>query len=167
MHFEAVKRYIIQKFNAEEVHGIEADDACAMAQYADPENTCIASNDKDLLMVPGNHYNWQKKIHQFITEDQGDVNFYIQLCTGDGTDNIYGLRGVGPAKAAKIIEGCTSSRERYEAVRQAYHEAEREDIADVARQIWMSKHEPDDWRVPEEDIVPEPYNYAANTTNHG
>ena len=149
-HYDAVKRYLIKEFNAEVVNGSEADDACAMAQYADPENTMSASIDKDLLMVPGWHYNWVKKEKHFITEEQGDDNFYIQLCTGDSTDNISGLRGVGPVKAAKIIKGCTTPREKYEAVREAYLAAERTDIADVARQIWMSKNELDDWRVPTE-----------------
>lgn len=148
VHYDAVKRYMAA-YNAEEVHGIEADDACSMMQCsAEPETTMIASNDKDLLMVPGWHYNWQKQIKQFITEDQGDYNFYIQLCTGDSTDNIYGLAGIGPAKAAKIIEGCTTARARFEAVSTAYQSAGREDLHTVARQIWMSRLEPDDWEEP-------------------
>ena len=183
-HYDAVKEYLIKRYDTEVVNGIEADDACSMAQYAAVDtsrvmsmyatvddclkarynNTCIASNDKDLLMVPGNHYNWQKKIHQFITEDEGDYNFYTQLLTGDSTDNIFGLADIGPARAKDILKGTTNSLERYNACREAYESMGREDLEDVARQIWMSKYNPDDWMPPKSANG---YNYAANNTNYG
>jgi len=156
VHYVAAKAHIINKWGAIEVEDMEADDACSMDQWKDIQSTpeghrldsMIVSIDKDLLMVPGNHYNWVKKTHTFIPHSEGDYNFHVQLLTGDSTDNIFGLVGIGPAKAAKILEGTTTPRERFEACRRAYTQAGRDDISTVARQIWMSKNKPDDWEEP-------------------
>ncbi len=41
-------------------HGIEADDVLAEIQTADPENTLVATIDKDLMQFPGRKYYWNK-----------------------------------------------------------------------------------------------------------
>lgn len=154
-HYEIVKDYMIGHYGAEIVNGMESDDACSIAQWQDFLNndeptTILVSNDKDLDMVPGYHYNWLTQDQYFITEEQGDLNFYMQLLMGDkAVDNIQGLHGVGPVTARQILADATNSSERYAACVAAYEERGRTDIEDIARQIWMSKEQPDDWRKPE------------------
>jgi len=144
-----VKEYLIEHEGAEVVDGMEVDDKVSIEQWEDMTNTMIVSVDKDLDMVPGYHFNWVKNKKYFITEEQGDVNFYTQLLTGDRTDNIHGLVGVGPAGAGKILEGASGSSERYSRCVDAYQDHGRDDLEKVARQIWMSKVIPDDWQPPE------------------
>jgi hypothetical protein len=148
-HYNAVKRCLVEEFGAQIVEGMEADDAVSIEQYRSEEETCIVTVDKDLDMVPGWHYNWVKQDMYFITEDEADVNFYIQLLTGDRTDNIHGLHGVGPVTAKKYLEAANTPYERYQVVVGKYDDAGRDDLEAVARQIWMSKNEPNDWSPPE------------------
>lgn len=161
-HYDAVKRRLVERYNAVTVDGMEVDDKLSIEQWqdyiawynatgGDPEVgplTCIVTLDKDLDMVPGWHYNWVKGEKYFITEEEGDVNFYIQLLTGDRTDNIHGLSGIGPVTAKKLLDGAGNPVERYKRCVDTYREAGRDDIEDVARQIWMSKNEPNDWEPP-------------------
>lgn len=88
--------------------GDEADDALGIAQSrAVPGKTIICTNDKDLDMIPGLHYNWSpskisKGVYE-VDEIEGLRNFYTQLITGDGTDNIPGLFKHSKRKATEKI----------------------------------------------------------------
>lgn len=101
IHYEAVREYLIKKFNAEVVYGMEADDRIGIE--ATKAESVIVSIDKDLDMIPGWHYNFVKKEMYSISEKTAYYNFYKQLLVGDPTDNIPGLKGIGPKKAAKIL----------------------------------------------------------------
>lgn len=159
-HYDTVKECLIREFGAVIVDGMETDDKLSIEQWRDYEQchaaireyefqTCIVSIDKDLDTVPGHHYNWLKKEQYFLTEDEASVNFYTQLLTGDRTDNIRGLDGVGPVTAKKYLEAANTPYERYQVAVDKYDDAGRDDLETVARQIWMSKHEPNDWSPPE------------------
>jgi hypothetical protein len=156
VHYDAVKRYIIKKYDGQIVNGWEADDACSMEMYEKPDSVLV-SNDKDLLMVPGHHYNWQKQIHTDITETEGMLNFYNQLLSGDSTDNIPGLYALTGQKCTAAIKNglqfCIGDKELWDYVLAVYQEHDPEvteqQVDDIARQLWMSRKYPDDWRKPE------------------
>jgi hypothetical protein len=94
--YEEMRKYLVNQWGAIMVHGKEADDAMGIAQcQAEDNTTIICSCDKDLLMIPGWHYNWQKDGAQQVSIEQGWRNFYYQLLIGDATDNIPGVPGVG------------------------------------------------------------------------
>lgn len=159
VHYEALRKYMIDRLGAIVVEGYEADDAVSMAQYANIDNTIIVSIDKDLDMVPGWHYNPNKNEKYWVTEEEGIKFFYTQLLTGDRTDNILGIPGVGPVKAKAMFDGveeepnpeqcmyhdCCIAYEEY------YKDKEKGMAAlkENARLLWMSRKEPDDWRAPE------------------
>lgn len=63
----------------------------------------ICSIDKDMKQVPGWNYNPKTKDLSFISGDEAERNMLTQLLTGDSTDNIKGVPGIGPAKAKTII----------------------------------------------------------------
>lgn len=98
-------------------HGWEADDqvrAWAWEAQQDGNPWIIAGIDKDLLQIPGTHFNYggskkkpltEDEKWKFIDYDEGDFRFACQLLTGDTIDNITGIKGVGPVKAGKAIEG--------------------------------------------------------------
>lgn len=87
---------------------LEADDLLGLNQT---EETCIVSIDKDMLTIPGWHYNFVKDEFTYITPLQALSLFYTQLLTGDAADNIKGAKGIGAKKAANILEHCYQEEE--------------------------------------------------------
>lgn len=65
--------------------------------------TTLCSPDKDLKQVPGEFYDFGKKIGGHITKAEAEKCLWTQVLTGDTTDNIKGLPGIGPKKAEKIL----------------------------------------------------------------
>ena len=110
-HLDLLRDYLNSawKFPIEQYQ--EADDAIGIAAYAkDPEDYVICTTDKDLNMIRGWHYNMRRNEKFWIDEDETLYNFYTQVLTGDRTDNIPGLHGIGPKKAAKILKGLKIGR---------------------------------------------------------
>lgn len=116
-HYEFIRNYLVEEYNAEVVYGEEADDALG---YSQTERTVIASVDKDLLMIPGKHYNFVKKEMYNISPQQGLYNFYWQLLNGDTGDNIPGCPGIGPKSIEKLIHSDMSEEELFCVVRNTY-----------------------------------------------
>lgn len=96
-HYEKVRKLLVDKYNAELITGQEADDAIGIEQYRMAskydsfEGTYIASIDKDLKMLEGDHYNLNSRLIEHVSAEEGLKNFYGQILKGDTTDNIPGL----------------------------------------------------------------------------
>ena len=106
-------KYSVSK-GAVQADGMEADDLVSIWAYEAIDNNeeyVICGIDKDLLQIPGHHYNYGKDTWQMVNEEEALHNLYIQCLTGDATDNIPGLKGIGPKKAAKILTGVPLSRQ--------------------------------------------------------
>jgi hypothetical protein len=138
---EKVRQYLIATFNAEVIDGQEADDAMGIAQTND---TIICSIDKDLLMIPGMHYNFVKD--EFIEVDHygAMVHFYTQCLMGDRADNIKGIEGVGVKKAEKILANTYTEHQLFNAVRDAY--GNDEEFIMNARVLWIRRNPNEDWK---------------------
>jgi hypothetical protein len=80
----------------------------------------IVTTDKDLQCISGKHYLIHKEQLVHVSEADAKYMYYYQLLVGDQVDNIPGLPKVGPKKAEKILEGCTTDEEFQEAVVSAY-----------------------------------------------
>lgn len=116
--------YMCDRWNAVMSNGMEADDLVSIWAHEAREQELdyvIVGIDKDLLQIPGEHYNFVKRSHQFIDDNTGDFNLSIQCLTGDATDNIPGIRGIGPKKAATILHGVPMQR-RWNRVRAAWRQ---------------------------------------------
>lgn len=148
-HLQALRDHLV-KMGCVVVDGQEADDAIGIAAYAsEPDSYTIVSIDKDLLMLRGKHYNFVKKEFTYVTEEDGIRAFYTQLLTGDRTDNIQGIPGIGPAKAAKALKGIEKTEELYEAVKKAYANAGiEEQLLENARLLWIRRKEGEVWEPP-------------------
>jgi 5'-3' exonuclease len=116
-HYTALRDYLITTEGAVVSENEEADDLLGINQERE---TVICSIDKDLLMVEGWHYNWNRDEVVEITKADGLKNFYRQLITGDSTDNIPGQYGIGPKKANDILEGCETVEQYNKAVLDSY-----------------------------------------------
>ena len=138
---EKCREYLKATFNAEVIDGQEADDALGIAQT---EDTIICSIDKDLLMIPGQHYNFVKDEFITVTPDEGIKHFYMQCLTGDRADNIKGIEKIGPKKAEKILAGCVTEQELFNAVREAY--GNDEEFLMNGRVLWIRRKDNEDWK---------------------
>jgi 5'-3' exonuclease len=141
---EKCRQFLIANFNAEVINGQEADDALGIAQTDD---TIICSIDKDLLMIPGRHYNFVKD--EFITQSNFDAikHFYMQCLQGDRADNIKGIPGIGPKKAERILAGCTNEEELFRATREAY--GNDVEFLMNGKVLWIRRKPDENW----EDLV--------------
>ena len=103
LHYQLLKEYLIEQHKAIVAVNEEADDLMGIEQ-SQTTDTIICSIDKDLLQIPGNHYNFVRDEFITITEEEGIHFFYLQLLMGDKADNIPGITGIGVAKATNILE---------------------------------------------------------------
>jgi 5'-3' exonuclease len=124
VHYEDLKEYLILGYGARIAHGMEADDALGITQTTynldNFDGSIICSIDKDLLTIPGFHWNFVKKEKQIVSDFGALTNFYGQFLIGDNADNIVGCAGIGPKKTAKILAPCETEEELFEAVVNTY-----------------------------------------------
>lgn len=99
---ESTKLYLYEKYGAVQVHGYEADDAIATDMTQTGAIHC--GIDKDMLQIPGMHYNYVKKEWKTISEEDAILILYRQILQGDNSDNIPGLPRIGEKKAADAIQ---------------------------------------------------------------
>jgi hypothetical protein len=116
-HYDAIRNYLLEETVCEMVEGIESDDALGIYQR---EDSVICSIDKDLLQIPGHHFNFVKNEFKTITEVEGWRNFYKQVLTGDRADNIPGLFRVGDKMANKWLKAHESPSAMYKVCENAY-----------------------------------------------
>lgn len=133
IHLEYLQNVLLKDWKAEVAFDEEADDALGINQKQD-HSTCICTIDKDLLQVPGLHYNWVTGKSRSIGDVEANSRFYAQILTGDSTDNVSiatGLScpGIGPVKAEALLEGCNTEEEMFQAVCNAYYKALYKDIS--------------------------------------
>ena len=83
-------QYMDEHWGAISVPNLEADDLVGMWHR---EDTVCVGIDKDLLTVPGLHWNYKHKEYEEVTEEKALWYFYMQMLTGDTSDNIKGLHG--------------------------------------------------------------------------
>lgn len=131
--------HLLEKYDAKQCDGMEADDMVAIWAWE-----CILSEtpyvvvhiDKDLDMIPGMHYNFIKEESYYVDFDTAHYNFMRQLLMGDTADNIPGVKGIGPKKAEKLLEGIPFEK-RYQVVKNTWGgNVEAMNIS--ARLLWMS-----------------------------
>jgi 5'-3' exonuclease len=98
-----VREHLVTGWGARVSDGNEADDEMGISQCAS-ESSVICTNDKDLLMIPGEHFNPVTGVHQIVSPHMGMQNFYFQMIMGDTSDNIFGFDGKKRSKVPKFLE---------------------------------------------------------------
>jgi len=163
VHYEAIREYLVRRWDARVVDGCEADDIVsiiAAAHKYDPEAVCIVSCDKDLTTVPGRLYNFRRREMKVLSAADARLNFYRQLITGDATDNVPGCFRSGKAAAEVLVTQSMTEKEmarsvlaEYEAsrTRKGCPYADRE-ASDVMREmgilLHMQRREGEIWAIP-------------------
>ena len=134
--------YVVNKWQALTVEGIESDDAIGIDQCKEGDNsTVIVSIDKDMDMIPGWHFNWVKNNLYFVTQQDADRFFFWQMLVGDTTDNIPGINKIGPKRASALLDPLDSRIAISQAVqdkyREQYGDTWDEAFREVGRLLWI------------------------------
>jgi len=142
-HLPALREHMIKEWGASVSDGQEADDDVAIAGTEYGEAGIMVSLDKDIDQVAGWHYNFVKKIGYHVSEEEGLFKLYCQVLTGDTADNIIGIRGIGPAKAKKILDDSADEYDMYCRCVEAYEDNE-DRVIENARLLYLrrTKDEP-------------------------
>ena len=121
VYYDEMREYLQEYFGAELITGMETDDACGIEQWVNKDrSTCIVTIDKDLDMIPGWHYNYVKQEMYYVDLATANKKFWLQVLTGDQTDNIQGIPKVGPKTAEKILHGVDGWTDMYNTVAREY-----------------------------------------------
>lgn len=148
VHYQFLRDYLEKEWGFLMITGQEADDAIGIKAYTMDENDYIIMTiDKDLDMIRGWHYNFVKKEKYFIKEEDTMRIFYKQVLTGDRTDNIEGLKGIGPVKAERILKECNTEEEMYQAVLKAY-DGNEERVLENGQLLWIRREANQMWKPP-------------------
>ena len=121
-HLAACRDYLSRVWGARITDGYEADDALGIELSAVGNAGVIVSNDKDLDQLAGWHFNWVTGETYRITRRAADCFLHEQILSGDATDNVPGVEGMGPAKASRCLEGATSRADLVARVQGVYRD---------------------------------------------
>lgn len=124
-YIQDLRMWAVEEYGAHYCVGYEADDAIRIwATRLGIGNYVICSVDKDLNLIPGDHFDPKtddkEKRFWYMEPEASAMFFWEQMLTGDSIDNIPGIRGIGPKKAATLLEPCNNEQECKEVVVQQY-----------------------------------------------
>lgn len=155
-----VKQYLVDQWQANTSDGCEADDMLGVRQMQEI-GTIICHLDKDINMIPGRHYNWElsrlgkvvRSAKQYtVTNEEAIRFFYYQMLVGDPTDHIKGIPGIGPKKAAILLDSVAPKEEEYfQVVRDQYGSDEEMEMN--GKVLWIWRRMNDIWRMPTYDTT--------------
>lgn len=153
-HLEGLREHLVLEWGALLVDGYEADDAIGIASQDPKQDQCIiASIDKDLLQLPGRHYNFVNRTITDVSSSDGQRQFFWQLLVGDPTDNIKGCPGVGKVNAERLLRGLETIEPLYAVCLGAYsdayegqHQRAFEELSLNAQLLYIWRTENDNWQ---------------------
>jgi 5'-3' exonuclease len=152
----ACREYLSKQWNAQTIHGREADDELGIEQTVHELNSVICTIDKDLLQIPGYHYNFVTGESRFVSPYDGLRFFYCQIIEGDQSDNIPAFdgkfRNKRPQFIQKIVDPVyemTDAHEMYKYVCQVWGD-DKESVHRYAQCLWILRKENAYWEPPVE-----------------
>jgi DNA polymerase-1 len=114
MVYWALREYLTETRQVFTKPGLEGDDVVGILFTSDkvfPGERIVVYEDKDLLQLPGIHLRLCRMKPGpvtnslfTVTKSEGNLWHMLQTLAGDVTDGYTGIPGVGPKKAAKILE---------------------------------------------------------------
>jgi DNA polymerase-1 len=107
--------------------GLEADDVMGVLSGSEHlSDPVIVSIDKDMLTIPGKILNPNKFRRPIkVSKQAADRMMLKQALQGDRTDNYFGVEGIGPVKADKIVDAHADIRKAWEAVVETFGDEEQ------------------------------------------
>ncbi len=152
-HLQAVREFLVKEWNAEVSDGIEADDSLGIAAS---NESVICSIDKDLLQIPGEHFNFVRGERSSVGEVDGLRAFYCQVILGDKSDNIPGYDGMARVKVPNFLKNDYYEIYNLEDELDMYHHVlglyggDQETMHRNAKLLYILRKENEFWQPPNE-----------------
>ena len=99
-----LREWVCDSYDIAFWQNMEADDVLGIMGSMDQEGSIIVSADKDFETVPCQWFNFLKGELRTITPEHARKFHLMQTIMGDSTDNYFGIKGVGPKTAEKMLE---------------------------------------------------------------
>lgn len=151
------REFLVTDYDAKVTEGYEADDAIGIkatwlrdSPFRD-DDFIIASDDKDLLQLEGNHFNIRTQKFIEVSNDEAVWMFYYQLLVGDSVDNVKGCKGIGKVNANKALEVGMTEWELFEVCRNLY--SNDEEMLMNGQLLWILRKEGEIWQFPEQGVI--------------
>lgn len=131
-----LKNVLVEKYGGIIHTKWEADDAVVYHKRENPDKYILVAMDKDVIYsVPGKHFNYYESGHYNIdmkwvttTKETARMWPYMQCILGDTSDNIQGVKGIGPKKALKFIADDMTPEQLWEGVVKAWESKGLEEV---------------------------------------
>ena len=170
-YLESCRELLVTQYGATVVNGIETDDMLGIRQTQLGGASRICSLDKDLLQIPGYHWNWVNLEAKLVSPLDGLRTFYKQIILGDKTDNIPGYDGALRSSCPKFIQklqepidGMTDEVDMYWYVTDVYlgqnglgnqeEDFTRKELHRNAQLLYILRKEGEYWSPPNNNYVP-------------
>lgn len=130
VYYPDLRDCLLRDYAATVARGEEADD---MISWVSRQMTkqgkehVIVGIDKDLLQIPGDHYDWVLNEHKNLSDDEARLWYWAQVLAGDSGDNILGCWRLGVKKAVNFIAQCNglSDDEMWPKIVRKYKESQK------------------------------------------
>lgn len=168
-YYDEARAYLVERHSARITDGIEADDAVAI-HHLEAEDSVLCTIDKDLDMIEGWHYNYAKALMYHVDGLTARLCFFSQMLSGDSSDNIVGIRGVGKKKADKFLTDAVTEPEMIRVVVPHYvkefGDKAYDRYVENAQLLWMMREEDVMWWPCEytQELFKEAMNGEEDTT---
>jgi len=109
VYYPDLREYCVNTLGAMVAVSEEADDRIswtAREMHNQGKEVVIIGNDKDLVQIPGTHYNLEWEDTITVTEDEARIWFWCQVLSGDSADNVPGCWKFGYSKAKYFVTTC-------------------------------------------------------------
>ena len=116
---KSLVQYLKSNYPFKEKHGLEADYIMGI-MATNETDSCIATIDKDLLQIPGRHYNWNHGWMCHVEKEDADNFFWQQCLSGDPGDGYHGIPGVGAKTAETILSNIKDDDNIWDVIVQEY-----------------------------------------------
>ncbi len=147
-HYQALRDHLVKRHGAVISVNEEADDTVAIVATQRLDNCWIVGQDKDLDQLQGWHYNPVKDERYYVNDFDSYKSFVTQILTGDRTDNIPGLAGIGPKKAEKALKDAKTKEGLLQAAWEKYQELGHtyEYFTEQGQLLWLRRYEGQIWQ---------------------
>lgn len=146
-HLKLVRGHLIKGWSAKVSKGEEADDLIAIRAAQLDYQCIVVSTDKDFKQLPCDHFNPTNGVRTTVSSWDATFFFYTQILSGDRVDNVPGLTGIGPVKAAKALAECETEEALYDKALEMYGGDEAL-VLKTARLLWLRRKEGELWLPP-------------------
>lgn len=166
VRYQEIRDYLTDR-GALIIDGREADDEISI-RAADLRRRrqpyIVATIDKDLDQVPGEHYDYMRHVRYRVSEEDAQKWLWVQILAGDATDGVPGCWKIGQTRATELVDrlylGKAPQRDIWRAILNEYDRSrgrkgcpyadkDPEAIAiETARLVYMQREPGELWNPP-------------------